>query len=88
MALYLKIFFKILFKVMFKSKNDAISKSAPNDLKLLHNFDIDKTNVQTKSKSILTIFERFTEIRNFRICRFLQRRFIKTLIFGLESRNL
>jgi len=57
-----------------KNKNDAISKSTPNDLKFSYVVDMASyiciIFIQTKSKPVLTIFEQFTELWNFEICQF------------------
>jgi len=53
-------FFEIFYilKVIIEKKNDAISKSAPNDLKFSQLIEIGKINIQAESKPILTIIKR------------------------------
>lgn len=64
-----------LFEVYFEShhsnnRNDAISKSAPNDFNISHLVRMDETNtlIQTKSEPHWTSFERFKELRTYGIC--------------------
>lgn len=42
---------------MIENENDAVSKSASNDLKLLHIVGMGKTNIQPNSKPIWKSFE-------------------------------
>lgn len=71
-----------------KWRNMVIPKSNPDDLKLSLIFLMGKTNLQTKLKLILTIFERFSELWYFDHCLISQLLIHKTFNFQLSYKTL
>jgi len=69
-----------------ENKNDAKTKSLPDDLQFSHVVRMDKTNLQTKSQPIWKIFTDLEEFGNFGICKFSHSVFRKN--FDLQFRKL
>lgn len=86
-----------LWNFVYFGSRDAKTTQKPKVLRMTWNFHAffgtGEADVQTKSETILTGFERFRELWNFRICRRFSRVYCSiiygtVLIFRLESQNL
>jgi len=76
-----------IFEIMIQKTRVKNFKSTSNDLKFSHAFRMSKTNIRTKLDLILTIFEKFIELRNFGIFKYHSYCFIKPIIFSFEFQN-